>query len=309
MKKFISLLSLFFVLTQAYSQIPNKNFETWSNGADNPPNGWIDHGSPFLGFHPASQSTDKYLGNYAVKIETKISGSDTAKGVISTIRPGNKEGFGPSFPVNSRVLNLKGYYKYYPQNGDSAMIIVFLTKTGYVGTWGNMLGWGHDLLGAASTYTPFSIGYLDSANFIYMAAGTPDSGYLEISTFKQFSESSENLKPRGNSLMYVDALNFDSYLSGSIKETLIITENFKLYPNVISKGIINVEFETKTTDYTTIRIFDLNGKEVKSFYKGELNSGKHNFYYNISDISDGNYLFLISTPNGYKAEQICVTGN
>ena len=309
MKKVVTLFILLSIFIESKAQIPNKNFETWSNGTENAPNGWHDQGSPFLGFHPVSQTTDKYLGNFAAKIETKISGSDTARGVMSTTRPMNKEGFGAAFPVSQRYLNLKGYYKYFPQNGDSAMIIVFLTKTGFVGQWGNMLGWGSAALGTASTYTPFSIGYNSSSNFVYMGTEVPDSGFIEISSYKSVTETSGNLKPRGNSLLFVDAINFDSYFTSSINEQIDITCGFKLFPNFITNGNFNIEFETKTSDYTSIRIFDLNGKQIKNLYEGNLNSGFHSFKYDVSELKSGNYLFLISSPNGYKAEQICISDN
>ncbi len=300
-----TFLILFFYAVNA-QVIPNYSFETWSNGSNSAPDGWSQIGSNHAGFYPTTQTTDKYLGIYAVKIESKITSTDTTKGEIFTTRPGGLEGFGPAFPIATRYNNLKGYYKYTPLNGDSAQIIVFLTKTGFVGPWGNLLAWGQKNLGAAATYTPFSVGYLDSlSGFVYNDnILIPDSGYINIAAFKGIVGAGYDMNPLGNSILIADALNFDSYITG-IKENIDITENFILFPNV-NNGAFDVTFNTSRNEFTTIKIYDMDGKEIMELFSGVMSSGNHTFHYCLPDLNSGNYLYMVSSEKGYRTEKFCI---
>lgn len=307
MKNFtIFIVILFSALFTLNAQIPNFSFENWTNGANAAPDGWSDHGSNHAGFYPATQSTDAYHGSYAVHIENKIDATDTTYGNLYTTRPNGGEGFGPAFQINQRYDNLKGFYKFIALNGDSAQVIVYITKTGFVGPWGDLLAWGEENLGAATTYTPFSVGYLDSlTTFIYMdGTEIPDSGYISLCAYKPIDGSEINLPPQGNSVLIVDALNFDTYITG-VNENMDITENFILYPS-IGNGIFNVSFSTSENDYTTIKIYDLEGREITNLFSGSLDSGNHEYCYNISDLNNGNYLFVVASGRGYRAEKICI---
>ncbi len=294
------------VFTLKAQVIPNFNFENWTNGANSAPDGWIDNGNNHLGFYPATQTTDKYFGLYAVRIESNVNATDTSKGNISTIRPNGLDGFGPSFPIASRYNNLKGFYKYASFNGDSAQMIVFLTKTGFIGPWQNLLAFGQKNLGAAATFTPFSVGYMESSpNFFYNDnVLIPDSGFINLSAFKSIDGSAHDLRPLGNSILIVDALNFDTYFSG-INESVDIAENFVLYPN-INNGIFDIKFETSGIDYTTIKIYDMNAKEIMNLFSGNLNTGIHDIHYNIQDLENGNYLFVLASDKGYKATKFVI---
>ncbi len=296
------------VITVQAQVIPNNNFENWSIGVNAPPDGWIDNGSNHTGFYPVIQTNDKYFGNYAVKIESKITSTDTTEGMISTLRPNGKEGLGPAFPLTTRYNTLKGFYKFNPQNGDSAQIYVWISKTGFVNPqgWGNLLGVGLINLGASPTYAPFSAGYHGvSTNFYYFDnVVVPDSGYIYMAAYKQVDGTSYDLKPLGNSTLIIDAINYDSFLNG-VNENMDITSNFALYPNV-NKGAFDVFFETSKTDYTTITVYDLNGNEVKSLFKGNLNEGPHTLHYEVQELANGTYLFVVSTGGGYKAEKFTI---
>jgi hypothetical protein len=305
-KLFSTTMMMLFLCSVNAQVIPNYNFESWINGPNSAPDGWEDLGSNHAGFYPASQTTDKYLGAYAVKIENKITVSDTTYGSINTTRPNGAEGFGPAFPVTVRYNNLKGFYKYTPLNGDSAQIIVYISKTGYVGTWGNLLAWGQKNMGAAATYTPFSVGYLDSlTNFMYNDnVIVPDSGYINIAAFKSIGGSMYNMKPLGNSILIVDALNFDTYLTG-INENMDITTNFSLYPS-LNSGNFTVNFNTSDNCFTTIKLYDLEGREIKNLFSGEMSTGNHEFHYTMPELNNGNYLYVVASGKGYRAEKLLI---
>jgi hypothetical protein len=303
---FSTALLVLFMYSLNAQVIPNYNFETWTNGPNSSPDGWVDHGSNHAGFYPATQTTDKYLGTYAVRIENKITATDTTYGTCATIRPNGSEGFGPAFPISVRYNTLKGFYKYIPINGDSVQIIVYLTKTGFSGPWGNLLAWGQGNLGAAATYTPFSVGYLDSlATFIYNDNFLiPDSGYISLAAYKSLGGTLYNLKPLGNSVLFVDVLNFDSFITG-IKANRDITTNFALFPNA-NNGIFDVKFNTSENDFTTIKLFDMAGKEIINLYSGLLTAGDHEFHYALPELINGNYLYVVASEKGYRAENLSI---
>ncbi len=288
------------------AQIPNYSFENWNNGANAAPDGWKDKGSNHPGFYPVTQTSDSYLGTYAVRIENKITATDTTDGDVSTIRPNNEGGLGPAFPIAVRYDNLKGFYKYDPLNGDSAQIIVYITKTGYAGEWGDLIAFGLKNMGIATTYTPFSVGYLTtSPNFMYLdPVEIPDSAYINIAAFRGLVDNVSDLPPLGNSVLIVDALNFDTYLLG-INDQLGITTNFKLYPNV-NNGNFNVSFETSINEYTTIKIYDMQGREIRNLFSGNLSAGNHSFHYNMPELNNGNYLFVVASEKGYSSEKFCI---
>jgi len=122
--------------------------------------------------------------------------------------------------------------------------------------------------------------------------------------YKTIGASSYDLNPLGNSILIVDALNFNTYLTG-LDENMDITSDFKLFPNM-NDGTFTVNFKTSENEFTTIKIYDLNGREIVNLFSGILNADNHEFHYNLPELTNGNYLYVVSSGKGYKAENICV---
>lgn len=286
-------------------EIPGYNFENWIDGDTLAPFGWQTYGSNQNGFNAVSKSTDHYEGSFSVKLAIMIHpGQDTTVGHLESKRADGTEGLSAAFPVSSAHTSLTGFYKYIPVAGDSAQIIAPLFKSGYANPlgFGNILAMSYTTLGAAATFTPFS------ANFTYFASLVPDSGYVSLDPFKEIDVTNPNNKlvPHGNSILYIDALNYDTYITTGINSKTDITNSFALYPS-ISSGSIHVNFETLTTDFTTIKVYDLTAREVKNLYAGQLNAGMQHFDFNLTEVPNGNYLFVVATEKGYRAEQFSIT--
>ncbi|MFN0201981.1 MAG: T9SS type A sorting domain-containing protein [Bacteroidia bacterium] len=281
MKRIILTFTIFIVaVTTATAQIPNAGFENWSAGANAAPDGWVDFG---FSVATVSRSTDKYLGSYAIKVENKVTAADTTEGLAYCM----------PYPVATRYTALTGYYKYTPLNGDTALVLGSLTKAGYVNTGGdaNVLGVAGVECLAAATYTPFSVAFdYDAPTLV------PDSGSILI-----FAASGG---AKGNSVLLVDALNYNTFTS--IDEALDITQDFALYPNPISDGNFEVRFSTMEEDFVTVRIFDMNAKEVMNLFSGTMPAGKHEYRYNLSTLNSGNYLYMVSSGKGFRVEKICI---
>jgi hypothetical protein len=283
--------------------IPNSGFESWTNGSNSAPDGWQDHGTNTTGFNPVTQSTDHYLGNFAVKIENKISGADTTSGVIETKQVNGQEGLNPCIAVNKRYINLKGYYKF-NSAGDSAVVVCALFKTGYSNTSGfkNILAFGWATLKGASVWTPFTTMdmFYDNATVI------PDSAYISVTAYQElnFATGTKYIpKVKGNSVLFIDGLNFDEYLG--VNQPVSISQSVHLFPT-INNGVFDLNLKTNCSGYAELKIFDLNGRLAKMVYSGIMSNGAQSMKINASELTEGNYLLMLATADGYAVNKFII---
>ncbi len=301
MKKIFTLLFFATLMMAVRAQIPNSSFEFWTNGPNSDPDGWRS------GSSVAQQSTDHVAGAYSVKIQTTIITNDTSRGQIETGGVADTSGGPkPNFAVSQRHTSFKGYYKYTPLNGDSAQLGCMVFKTGFSsgfpGAPAGMLGIAFSTFGGAvSTFTPFSIdfSYLDSTqNF------TPDSGWVILASYVFFRGTNQNLRPQGNSALYVDALSFDNYATG-INEVNDITSSFYVFPNV-SNGQFELHYELKEDGYVTLKIYDMDGREMRNLGSGNFTAGLYSQSYNVSGLANGEYLMVLGGENGFHSEKLII---
>ena len=71
----------------------------------------------------------------------------------------------------------------------------------------------------------------------------------------------------------------------------------RIYPNPVVSNLYFI-IEQKNTEITEIKITDLNGRLVKTVFKGNLVSGVHRFTENLSMLSSGIYILNFSTTSG-----------
>src|ERR1019366_7834970 len=109
MKKTITFFLCIIGMMVVSAQIPNNDFENWSNGPNAAPDGWSsDTGGSF---HTVIRSTDHFSGNYSAEIQNQIIGTDTFNGKMMTGSQNQLgQGLMPTYPVNQRHTSLKGYY-------------------------------------------------------------------------------------------------------------------------------------------------------------------------------------------------------
>lgn len=302
-KTFTLFLFLIGIIGLRAQEIPGYNFENWSLGDTLAPDGWQCHDNNHNGFNAVSKSTDHYEGSFAVRLAVQITpGVDTIIGNLESKQAGGQEGLKPAFPVSSAHTSVTGFYKYTSVAGDSAQIFAPLFKTGYNNPlgYGNILAMAAGTAGPAATFTPFEV------TFSYFDTQVPDSGYIGLSPIKEIDPSNGNhLNAHGNSVLYVDALNYDTYLTTGINSKADITTFFALYPTV-GNGNLQLNFETATTDFTTVKVYDLNAREIKNLYTGNLNRGLQSFSFDLSHVPNGSYLLVVATAKGYHAEKFNV---
>jgi len=145
-------------------------------------------------------------------------------------------------------------------------------------------------------------------SYLFGDVCSQEIGYLKFengswnSTFESFS---------GNWVAFGEDINGELYvsnLSGSVFKIsdalLSIDENtqntISIYPNP-ANTVLNIDFfGTAITNSTTINIFDIQGKLIKSILKDNIDTFTS---INISDLKSGFYILKVKSEDGKKATQ------
>jgi hypothetical protein len=77
------------------------------------------------------------------------------------------------------------------------------------------------------------------------------------------------------------------------------TEQIKsvLWPNPV-ENTLNITLNINYLDNYTIELYDLKGVNLKEIFRGNLDLGDSNLFYNTDNLSAGVYLIKISSDNG-----------
>ncbi|HNQ68094.1 MAG TPA: T9SS type A sorting domain-containing protein [Bacteroidales bacterium] len=277
------------MVSVAFSQIPNYGFEIWTNYASyNNPDDWATM-NPFCtgpDFYSVTKSTDHYpenVGNYSLRLEsnTSLTQETGGWGVVAT--KSFDYPFKPSFPVIGHPTSLCGYAKFLPQNGDEASVSVVLFLDGEQ--------IGHNSMNISSTdetWQPFTVDFdsyveADSATIIFMA-WTPE-GPVD--------------PPAGNSVIFIDNLNFDSHLT-EINNNNSNLAPLTLFPNPANDELF-LNFHDGVSDISKLVFLNSNGCIVKSV---DVNSSlKH---ISVSDLSTGLYFIEFYSDRKIKSQKLII---
>ncbi len=262
-----------FVGTGITQQVPNSDFELWTNLNFEAPNTWLTYYSDDL-TPSVSKTTDKYAGNYAAKVTTILSGSQ----LINVTFNGRQGNDGPEggHPYALAVDTLMGYYKYSPTVTDTAMVMMQFRKAGSV------TDWRVQFLFPTSTYTKFEI----PINL----TTTPDSVSIFLAS-STWNATTANL----GSTLYIDDVQFKSQpLHVSVAEQGNIFRNL-IYPNP-SSDFVNVEFTMVTPETVTLTICDFSGRQMLA---KTLNTsvGENSFKVDLDHLAKGVYSINVTSKN------------
>lgn len=239
MKKFTIILTVLIAMTiTTNAQIPNNGFENWPLST----NGW-PVGNPI-------QSTDVYpigVGNYSLKLQNNAvpSPAYTDFGFCVTFpTPGSWD---PSFPITGHPNSFTGYYKFLPSNGDTVLIAAFLYLNG-------------DTVSSAILMVNISTPAWTSFNIPFSTYTSADSASVGMSAYLWTFGQTGLPTMQGNSVLYVDNLNFDNLITTGISD-ISKTDKFSIFPN---------PFSTQTTLQTdnlfkdaTLTVYNSFGQQVK----------------------------------------------
>ena len=270
--KLFTLISLIFfsaaILIRA--QIPNADFENWTNGT---PDGWFaDNVPPSL--LPVTQTTDAESGTSAVKGEVISSMGATLTPLIVAGSSSNNQGIA----VAARYSSLNGYYKFSPVQDDSMIVIAVMYKNG------NKIGTAVVEPTAAGSYTHFG------APITYSTSDIPDTCRITISIINPAGASSVHT----GSVMYVDNLSFGTVTSVDGNKT--VPDKFSLdqnYPNPFNPST-KITYSLPESGFAKIVIYNVLGEEVKTLITGNQSAGLHNVSADFLNLASGIYIYRLN---------------
>jgi len=185
MKKLIlSIYAMLLVVSSFAQTVPNGGFENWYNNYyfDEPNFGTTSNLQSYFSILSGNveKTTDAFAGNYAAKLSTVASPTDTLPGIIIVGTPGGS-GINGGIPINVRPDSLKCHAKFNIQPNDTASIIIGFRKFGFV----DPIGFVQLVFtGVQNSYQAYKgeITWVD-------ATTVPDTlfGYITSSIFTQYS--------------------------------------------------------------------------------------------------------------------------
>lgn len=268
MKKIIFTFSVILAsISGAKAQAPDFNFESWANvqfGTLQDPQGWASLNTlnivgtaqslfketvtPFAGTASAKITTVKVVG---ASIPNPYTGGnlDTAGvlaiGKVNLSPPGFNYGY--TYAWRPAVLSFES--KYTPVGGDSAFVLVYLTKWNTTTSKRDTVATGKYGTGAnTSSYL------LNSITMNYSANVMPDSEQIFVSS-SVYSHGGAKI----GSAFYVDAFAWSGY--NSVNELNGIENNVSYFPNPATNTI---SFKS-SIDASFVEVFDITGRNMGSF--------------------------------------------
>lgn len=257
--------------------MPNADFENWSEVSIEEPTNWFTYNvalKAFFGNDYVQRYVPGYAGNSAVKITT-ISFSDGQIGFISNGFEGGEGEFEGGVPYFNQVDTLCGYYIYQPAAGsnDSAIVSLVFSASG------SEIAYAPQLLGATAEYTYFEIPF-----FLFQ---TPDQVRIDISS----SKFEQNLAYNGSTLI-IDELQFKSApLSTNIKKPFHNPFSAIIFPNP-ARDIVNLTIETTEKEIEFILYNNL-GQKMLSETHHVKETGKNSIQIDISKLASNIYYYSI----------------
>ena len=300
-KVIITLIAAVASVGSTFAQVPvNGNFEAWtSSGTYEDPDNWgtLNFASAFVQGFPitAEKSTDAHGGQYACKLTTNASPTDistfgfpydTVPGIwlIGNLGTGS---IGTAFSQRPTAVNF--YYKYAPVGGDSAGVLISLTRFDSNTNSQVIVGQGLASINAAEgTYT------LGTLGINYVDNSTPDT--LSIIAFSSYNA----LAVLGNQIpthppMPGSALFLDDFtiLTTGLNDNEAGKFDFKMYPNPVSDELsILCTGHQFATNPLTVEFYDMTGRRVQSFNVTQMMQKA-----DVGTLASGMYIYAVKNGN------------
>jgi hypothetical protein len=289
-KLFLSILSITFLVSTGKSQdtlnhpTPNPGFENWTfmpNSIQDyyDPNNWSSLNDLTFGggIFTCRRTSLSHSGNFAVKLETDTIGLPFDRTAPGTITTGTfniiKDTIRGGILYNLHPDSIAGWYKYYPQKGDSAIIEFYLLNG-----LSKVAQGAFTPKGTVSAFTRFSV------PIIYTSSNTPDTSTWILS-------SGNSVFPKVGDSLIVDDISVITNPTGI--KPIDLLNGISISPNP-SHGFINLKNENNFSG--TFNIINETGRIIKEF---SMNGADQIF--DINDLAAGYYFYAISDKKGNTA--------
>lgn len=193
------------------------------------------------------QSVFEQPADYAAEIHNIPVADQWLTGGIASLKDNfSFKSKAPSFPVPHRHQSFNGYFKYFPENNDTALFFVTLYKNG------GLVGEGFmQVSDTVSEYQRWDIPLVYINDSII-----PDSADIVIAAAKE--------PPQGGSVLFIDKIGFDGFWTGIDDTTGIKTyaadEQMLLYPNPAKEYVIAEMNGMQANTKVLFQVLDINGR-------------------------------------------------
>ncbi len=264
------------------SQIPNPGFETIFGGI------------------PTQWNTGPLYSYYIIR-DTAVSKTGSHAAVIYGYVPPVSGAIVKDFPNYSiaKPIALTGWFKFYPQLGDSILFDIEIWKQGSYATRGKNSKFTSALTSSTSVYTQFNIPITYTATMAYC-----DSAWISIYPSGNISAWGYNW-PHPATIVMVDDLQWVYLTTGMEinREELTIE---KAYPNP-SNDIVYVIYTVPQQHTVSIKVFDIKGTLVETVVNNENQAqGRYKAEVDISWLIPGVYFIEITNGTEIKREKIII---
>lgn len=294
---YLVLLMTFNALLNA--QIPNNGFEAWEPYPDpdnltnvyEKPDQWIGQlpRSPIDYSYSIAKVMDSYplgTGQYSLLVKNNlllgvngmVLSYDSRPSVnLKTVWPNIPPAFSVGFRPNSLCL----YYKYFPVDGDSMMVVCYFYKNGI--QIGNATYLSPQIV---SSWTSLTI----PVNF--STSDIPDSATIAFLTFTM------NYQHEGSKL-YIDNLSFDHLITSVHSSLEVMNTEYLLmqnYPNPFNPST-TITYSIPERSNVRLSIFNTLGQRVTELVNDTKEAGTYEQTYNASQLSSGIYFYRIEATS------------
>ncbi|MDZ4757642.1 MAG: T9SS type A sorting domain-containing protein [Bacteroidota bacterium] len=268
--------------------IINPGFETLNTTNMDEPTDWSTSSifSQFIGMPvmTTEKTSDAKDGSFALKLTNRsYTGSGTLPGVAfsgKTDLNSSTDDY-PTFPINKKYLNLTGYYKYAPKNGDTCKFVIAVYKGGANVGQGEFRSTAN-----VSTYSAFNSIIKYDIGF----AGIPDSASIILFA------GAEDGDPQDGSVLYIDKLELNDVNAINTVDNNI---QMQVFPNP-ANDIIIIDVNSMNSGNMIIQLLDISGKQIKELYNNKIGSGYTKVQCNVVDIPAG--IYIVKTTNNNTAQ-------
>lgn len=90
--------------------------------------------------------------------------------------------------------------------------------------------------------------------------------------------------------------------NGNIPKEFLLNQN---YPNPFNPKTI-ISYDLPKAEFTTLKIYDVNGREVRTLVGEMQSAGKYHLEFDGSNLASGNYFYILKSGNSFKTKTLTI---
>lgn len=274
---FLFLLAAFF----GFAQIPNPGFESVSGGM---PTGWNQ--GPTYSLYPLRDTSAAHTGSNAAAI-------------YGSVPPAYNGALAGAFTQSSALpVSLTGWYKFFPEAGDSLIFNIGVWKQGNYSTAATNAPGSSVITGTASVYTQFNI----PINYASYAFSSCDSAYVIIYPTGNVSYGGYNWT-HPNTIALFDDLAWTFSTTGIEVNKELPLNAETVQPNPAGELAILV-YTVGEPVTVSLAITDIAGRKVMDVMRNvPQGTGRYKVPAETARLEPGIYFYELSTAGGYRIQK------